>query len=54
MAKQNKVRRFPNAKEPGYTGRRRSKKRQSRWTREPETVPEGLGKGLSLRYSGKS
>jgi hypothetical protein len=54
MAKQSRVRRFPNDKEPGYSGRRRSKKRQRRWPKPTETVPEGLAKGLSLRYSGKS
>lgn len=54
MAKQKRVYRFPNSKEPGYSGRRRSKKRQQRWPKPTETVPEGLGKGLSLRYSGKS
>lgn len=54
MAKQKIKQKFPNNKEPGYTGRKRPKKRQRRWPKEPETVPEGLGKGLSLRYSGKS
>jgi hypothetical protein len=53
MAK-SKLFKFPNKKEPGYSGRRRTKKRQHRWPEEPETAPEGLATALSRRYSGKS
>jgi hypothetical protein len=53
MAKQ-KNKKFQMGTVPGYSGRKRPKKRQCRWSREPETVPEEFGKALTRRYSGKA